>query len=348
MSVNSYISIYNRSGAKLTEIVAPCARSWMIGQFGTCEFVVPGSHSQFNRQNFAFRNPVVVKTPGLPVWGGFLWPGRDWLTDESVVIRGRSPELVLGLRNSPGLSGSTSSVFQSIIELTNAVEDTLIRLGTVADNILSFTNIARPPSNLFQALNEIIDASGMEYEIVPVESQGQLTFTMNLQERFNRSITDFALQEGYNMRMASGSSALTEQGPIFNDVTIYRNNGAGGYNATYFASDAASQSEFGLAQTAITVEEESQLSDTAVASAFITAHKQPGKVFALEVFDRTEHGTTSTFDYLRLGNEISLKFSRVGFNASGGRGMTTTARIVGISYSDYSNTCHVAVEEIHV
>lgn len=344
--VKSYISIHDRAGVKLTEIVAPCARSWMIGEYGTCEFVIPGNHSQFSRKNLALRNPIVVKTPGLPAWGGFLWTDRTWNPNESIVAPAKSAELALGLRRSEGFSGSIGSIVSALIESANAKEDTLLRAGVIEDSIFAYTDIGRPPSKLYDALKSMISSSGMEYEIVPVESQGQLTFVLNLRKRISRAITNFALQEGFNMALPRGGPPLVEQGNIANDITIYRNNSAGGYVATHFVSDAASQSEFGLCEDSITVEADSQLSDQAIAETAIALRKQPTKTFAMEVFDRVEHGTTTTFDYLRLGNEISIKFSRIGLNASGGRGITTTARITGIAYSDRTNTCHVTVEEI--
>jgi hypothetical protein len=342
----SYISIYDRAGIKLTEIIAPSARAWMINDYGTNEFVIPGNHSQFNRRNLALRNPIVVRTPGLPAWGGYLWTDRVWNPDESVVAPAKSAELALGLRRSEGFSGSIGTICAAMIEAANAKEDTLLRVGVIEDSIFNYTDIGRPPSKLFDALKSMISSSGMEYEIVPVEANGKLAFVFNLRKRISQSITNFALQEGYNMALPRGGPPLTEQGQIANDIVIYRNNSAGGYVATHFVSDAASQSEFGLCEDSISVEADSQLSDQAIADTAIALRKQPTKTFALEVFDRTEHGTNTTFDYLRLGNEISIKFSRIGFNASGGRGITTTARITGIAYSDETNTCHVTVEEI--
>lgn len=341
----SYISIFNRSGQMLDELILPCVRSWLINTHGKAEFVIPRTHAAFTRTKMALRNPVVIKTPGLPDWGGFLWTPRKRNADGSVVISAYSAELMLSLRQSPGFSGSAGSIFRDIIGWANFSEATLIDIGDVQDSIQSFTDLGRPPSDLYAALQALISGTGLEYEIVPVRNAttGNLAFQANLRVRISRSITGFALTEGQNIKQPN-DAVMTEQGNIANSITIYRPNTAGQYVVTYFVSDPESMSEFGLCEQSITVEAESQTSDAEIASAALREGKRPVRTFRLEVINRSEGNGGHTFDYLRLGNELTIASASLGFQ--GENEQRTIGRITGMSYTDKTNTCELTVEEL--
>jgi hypothetical protein len=136
-----------------------------------------------------------------------------------------------------------------------------------------------------------------------------------------------------NANTELSSPLLTEQGTISNQVFGHSQAQT---NRTRYAteiSDQESIDDYGplqINQTYLGRQDQASINNSAQSR----VDKRGRPVYIIQ---RNALDFKRTFDYLDIGNIVSVRETSVGFNANGGLGFDGKARILSISYNDLSN-----------
>ena len=347
----SQIIVFDRSGKRIGYLSASVQRWWTLNEYGQATFDIPMNSPKCNKKYLGFGNLILVRREGLPDWGGVIDAPREWDYMRGVVtVNAYSGEYLLSFRLPEGsahaqtLKGTPGSNFKEIINIANRAEDLNIRIGTVEDDSQARETklVGTNPNGLYDDACALAEDAGFDWDISPrLDVSGQLFFSANFRHRRGIDRT-YVLRDGKDGAIG-GDVVLSEQGRIYNDLTVFGDGSSSSKTAHYSPPvDVASRAEYGLRQGAETLDakdSESTLKETAIVR--LRYWRQPRAVLGLTVLDVGE-----AFQNLDLGDRLPVVLQRAGFRGGVGFGWGGVARVTMLDYSDDENTVELACEEV--
>jgi hypothetical protein len=340
------VRIFSRTGAALAEFRTSVERSWASDNEGRALFNYPSRKTDVvNERNLQFGNWLLVENSALPAWIGVIDTPRYW-TARQVAVHAYSPEHVFNWRRGPleeKITGSAGTLFLKLLSKLNEVEPTIIQPGIIWNGSASREETLNP-TPLSENLKRIKNRSGENYtfRVSFDTNRALIVYADWIQNQGNQ--TNALLQEGKEGgNVEAVANILVEDRDIFNDILAY------GDGLTWLSKpninirENNSIGKYGLRQISIEYGGVTNTSTlTTNASQKLLETKQPERtfhIFALNIGD--------TFQYIKLGNVLKLRFQNAGFT-SGGLGFETYVKIVGMSYNPAAtkNKIELTVREV--
>lgn len=333
----SSIQIFDRTGTKISEFNVNASRTWQLSDYGRCIFEIPIIHPKCTEDILQFGNLIYIEHPKLPAWGGVIDIPREW-GKNTVIVYAYSAEYLFKFRaeeNINKLSLSPGNIFKYIIDASNRSEDIRIRTGSIytKDEAISWElNLL----NYYNEVKRLADDTDNEWILTPKINNKELEFEAQWGEKLGGETT-YALTEGLNIE--TGEAIVSENGEIFNDILGI---GSGSSNKTkekVHLFDETSIGKYGLRQTSVSIAEGEYASVEIGTRTELNKKKNPQKTFALTALD-----VGNTWNYINIGNTVSLHLNTIGFQNKE-LGMDTTVRINGMTFLEDENKLSLNCEE---
>ena len=331
----------NKLGTTIAELSPDIGTvSWRLNKVGVVDFSIAVTDPKATEDNLKYGNRVLIEfSNGLPGWGGVIDPPRKW-DGSNIVCRAYSGAYLFDYRITDKgryFSGaSAGTIFQSLIQETNAVEDTGVDIGNIYTG-----GSGHSPSYHYKNLLDIFQKSltnrlsTSDFDFIPSESGGEIIFTARFYESKGIDRTQLALTQGANLTRIK----LIEQGPIINSWDVAgEGSNWGSDRLTAQEQNADSISLYGLRQGSkiySDVSIQGTLDDHA--ENLLDDSENPYNIFELEVADKLP----AKFADYDLGDTVSLVAPDYGF-----AGTKTTVRILDRSYDPSNGLCDLVVQEV--
>ena len=340
------IRIFSRDGFPVAEFKATVERSWIIGDEARGLFVLPSRKTDMvNERVLQYGNWLLVESTALPPWVGVIDIPRRW-SARDVTIHAYTPERVFKWRRGPVeaiLNGSAGAIFEQLLAYVNQAQGTIIRAGNLWKNGAQ-TQLTVNPSKLSEDLKRLQKRGGEEYQWRPsIDANGRLVVYADWLSRVGVD-TSALLHEGKGGgNLETISNIFVEDGPIVNDVLAYGDGETWSSKPMQTVTDNASIGNYGLRQEARGYSGVIDLQTLANnASTHLAQYKSPLRTFRLNALN-----VGDTFRYMQVGNRMRLRLESVGFYGSGGQGLDTAIRIIGMAYDPgEKNQVNLVVEEV--
>lgn len=336
----------------LTELknIAHTPRSWLLNQFGKSEFSMSTSDRKCQEKYLQFGNLIHVqhipsvdwtlqKKGKLPDWTGMILPNREW--DEGILHNtAYSAEAILAFRAMPyqQIKGSPKEVFLQILQYAHQrAKNIIINPGIVDDLPTVHQDDLR--TNAYDHICNLCKKVGMDWDVTgELDNQGNLKLFANLYARKGID-TSFSLN---NSNTELQSSKLSEQGTPSNHIFGYSHEQTNQRRLQVESLDQSSIDDYGsleLNQVYVGVHDGTTVQNAS--DARISQRSRP----VIRV-TRTALDKRNTFDFISVGNTVTVKDTKVGFNLNGGFGFEKQFRILSVSYNDLSNRTQMNIEVI--
>lgn len=332
-------------------------RSWILNAYGKCEFSLgfdsfkPQSQQLARQQYLQFGNFVHIthlpstdwnlsKKGKLPDWTGIILPDQDWDTG-AVHVTAYSLEALLAFRPMPYLSieGTPKDVFTQIIQLSQSgiFNNVTIQYGVLDNLAKTFSDNLR--TNAYDHIIKLIGRSGMDFDLQgSVNDDGNLEIFANLYIRKGID-TPLVLD---NKNSEAQSPRLKLQGTISNYVIGYSQAVTPENRVSSVKMDQDSINDYGpLGINQVYVGSKDLNTVENSAQNRINNRSRPAMRLTRNALDARK-----CFDFLNIGNSITVKDSTVGFNLNGYYGFEKSFRILGMEYNDLANKTPLVIEAL--
>lgn len=349
--MTSRIRIFDHNCKFLAELhgVPTTPRGWLLNKYGRCEFSISTSDSKCTEKNLQYGNLVHIehlprtdwdlsKKGKLPDWTGMILPNRDW--DLGVVhVTAYSAEVILAFRAMPHakISGTPATVFKTILNHAHdTAKNIVIQPGQIDDLPVTFPDELR--LNAYDEILDLVAFCGMDWDVQGrVDEKGNLQLFANL---YNRRGIDTALNLTSSNTEMQGP-LLSEQGTPTNWVFGYSDSSTSQSRiGPIEGKNQAAIDDYGplqLNQVFINKRDGGSVERAAQNKAEISG--RPRKIIKRIALDNKK-----TFDYLSVGNTVTVKETKAGFNKNGGFGFESRVKILSMDYNDLSNKTVLNIE----
>jgi len=331
------ITIYSKYGEPLTDIRAGVVRSWVLNGVGQAEFGIAYTDPKCRRAYFEFGNYVTIEHTNLPIWAGVIDTPRQWRGNYLTVRAYEMGYMLKYRRTTAGLklTGKAGEIASDLVRLANEQGDTQLRVGEIygggSDREETLGDTA------YSHMDAVRRRSGNEWTIIPDLDGKQLVGNFNWHYKAGRTVTEIELTEKNTEKT---SYTLSEEGEILNDIRGYGDAITSATRLVAYSQDYESMGRYGRRQGTKTYSgNRQQATLDANTAADVALRKNPEMVFQATALD-----VGSTFNALRLGNRIGVNVSGVGFTDDG-LGYRSTVRIVGMRYSDFTDSVELITSE---
>ena len=178
----------DKSGTTLAELspdIGPI--SWRLNGVGKVDLSLAVTDPKAIADYLRFGNRVLIEFEnGLPNWGGVIDPPRPW-DGANISCRAYSGAYLFKYRiTAKGryfAGASAGTIFKTLINETNAVEDTGVIIGDIYTG-----GSGHSPAYHFKNLLDIFQKSltkrlsTSDFDFVPLESEGKIIFAANFYE----------------------------------------------------------------------------------------------------------------------------------------------------------------------
>lgn len=327
--MNSRISVFSPFGDAIGEFSRiPVFRTWVINKPGEAEFEIATNDIKATPGMLNFGNLLHITHESLPNWTGFIDVPREW-NPHTIKVKAYSAETVMDWRYTPFLINlgmlPCDEYFRQALQYTNNFYNAgiPINLGEASSKA---TVVHIQGIRFSTMLEKVNNRTGTEWNVTGRIENGKLRLYLNLYDYMGQKT--FQILDNSNVETAT--PIITENGPIYNHVTVYSQADSGGARKYATSIDEESIAKYGLRVTA----EEQKGGGTDEAGLQIAAdyllmqYKEPHSKIAPTVLN-----VASTFQNIRVGNIARWKTSTAGFNP-GGTGMLVDARVLGMEYDE--------------
>lgn len=328
------VRIFSRSGIGLCDPRVTAERSWFINDVGEGNFDIVTNDRNCREDYLRFGNWVLIENDKLESWVGMIDVPMEW-HKRYVTVRLFSAERFFIYRDVPkhiSLSGKSGNIFNSIINIANYAEQTIISAGDIWTGGADLPQENLSGDHLLDYIRKLAKRGNAEFEFVPVTTNGILSIKANWQQRLGKE-TNFPLEESYNL--ADDASTLRIQGKIQNQLWGY-GSGAGQFDRPVATvTDLESASKYGLREgTKSFSDYQSAGSIQNSLRGEVNRTKDPTYTYKLSALD-----VGSTFNNIRRGNSYPLRLWSIAF------GVKTRTRIAGIYYSPFRGRAELRADE---
>jgi len=333
----SKIQIFDRGGFKLTEIVADADRSWLINEYGHCEFTLPVIDANCRKRFLQFGNLILIEHPKLPKWGGVIDVPRKW-GNNLVTITAYTAEYLFKFRDTTygGAQRTPGEIYRNTIRKINVSGDIRVKEGTIWDGgKANGTEVKR--DNAYDFIKNELDKAEVEWCLIPqLDAGGRLYFDANLYEKLGDPKA-YELKEGVNIEL--NEDTLTEDGVIANHIFGIGTGATWNERPKYDAVDLTSENDYGWRDEKLKVEHNTVGKVEEESNKELNKRKNPEKNFDLSVLD---YGLA--WLNLALGNELPVHLSVCGFNGDK-LGTDAKIRIKGMAYLENKGVVRLILDD---
>ncbi len=344
----SVITVFDRSGRRLGEVLQNCDREWVVNEAGDASFSfsAPEEMARYAGRNMAemlnHGNLVLVEHDTLPPWCGILYM-EDW-ADGIPTYRARGAGWALAKATPTAvqkITGPAGQLWKRILEITNSQVDWKVAPGEIylggpqREETLEMVDLERETQR-------IASRAGNFYDVQPEFSGGLLRLVGNWYGRQGVDST-VRLVEGDNLRLPAGSVMRVSSEVLASDVIGISNGATSASRAAAIARDEESAARWGRRFTSEMFDNVSQ-QGTAQQNAqdLLEQCKRPERRLRLEVLNVRE-----TFGALRIGNTLPVELIGCGWREDGsGLGWSGRVRVLAMRYEENSDSVALAVEEV--
>ena len=347
----SKVTIFDHNMHPLDELsVAVTPRSWVLNDFGRCEFTISTADPKCTERNLQFGNLVFIQhiqskdedgtlNGKLPDWVGMILPQRTW--DLGMVhVTAYSAEFILAFRAMPwrSIKGTPKDMFSSILQYAaESAPNIIIQPGTLDDVTDNQSDNLR--TNAYDHIKKLTTNGGMDWDVTgQLDSKGSLQLYGNLYA----SKGTYTGQTLTTTNSQLESPALTEQGAPANVVIGHSQAQTARDRLDWKAVHQEALDDYGPLETNNTflgIHDMAGLKSASQASA-----DKSGR--PVKILHRTALDYKNTFSLLNTGNTWDLFDTTVGFLAGGGFGIQTRVKIKSMDYNDLSNKCPLNIEVV--
>ena len=168
--MSTRVRFFNRDGSQAAEIECTCTRTWVLNAIGQAAIQIPLNDDKLTLDNTNFGQLVLIEHPRAGNWGGKVFtPYRENDTEGYAEIIAYTAEYILKQRRVVNVTftGTAGQIFQQLIGLANQPEDTRIRIGSIENAGLSWTQTV-DISDAYSVLVDIAKKSQQYWSIEPV------------------------------------------------------------------------------------------------------------------------------------------------------------------------------------
>lgn len=323
------ITLCDQSGVPLGQPV-DAAYEWetIINVVGGLQFDLSTLDPACREDWIRYGNLVIVEHETLPAWGGVIDTPREWGRG-SVTVRAYSGEHLLSYRYPQAvgqtLNGTPGAIFRQIIQMAVSSAWLPIEIGEIYEG-----GTIRPETledDLLTEVQRLAEATGCEFEFVPVLRNGRLVFVANWYDRMgNESAEPVEVIEGQDMQLSD--RPYSEQGTIVNDLLGYGDGATWASRAKVRKEDGASASRYGVRQ-GMKGYDGSSMIGTLTENVEQELKRRAEPVGVVDVKVTNDRGA---WPRLRRGNRLRALMHSVGFLGTDQRGVDRTSRIMGMGY----------------
>lgn len=340
------VTVFDRTGEKIGEI-RPYVQevAWRRNDFGRARFTMVRTDSRATERFLRIGNRILFEFDnGLPNWGGVIEVPREWpggARRNQIDLTAYSGEFLLYLRQTDRgryFTGATvGNIAQKLVEEANAIRDTGLTVG----EIWAGGSTHGPDyhyKNLYQIFTQSLFSrlSTADFEVVPSVVAGKIVFTLNVYERKGSDKPGVALHEGMNVD-ADGLS-LSEQGPIWNNVTAVGN--GQDWSEERLTANSLNQDsidKYDLRETAVIANGvTSPITLQARADTEVANSAQPHNFFTIMALNQAP-GQFKEYD---IGDVVTAELPSYGFG-----GFRGNVKILGRTFFPLTGTCDLATRE---
>lgn len=355
--MTSRIRLFDHNMKALTELsgIPTTPRRYSLNKWNTTEFSVgfdatrPQSAQKWSEKNFQYGNLIHIEhlpkkewtlanKGKLPDWTGIILPDRNWELGVGQPTA-YSIEALLQFRPMPHVKtkGTPATMFKTILNLAHArAGNIVIQYGTIDDLPIEY-----PAELKLSAYDEILDLisfAGMDWDVKgTVNEKGNLDLTANLYQR-----------KGIDTPLILDSSNTELQGPLLSEQGTPSNHVFGYSDADTQLSrlgplegiNQAAVDDYGPLQLNQVYQGKRDGSSVQrLAQNRADKFGRPQKKLKRIALDKGK-----TFDYLDVGNTMTVKSTQVGFHPNGGYGFESKVKILTMDYNDLSNKVVMNIE----
>lgn len=228
---------------------------WRLNDLGQVRLRFTVRDPLFRKELIRFGGRVLLQfSNALPNWGGVFDPPQRWGADGTIETTVYEAGYLLGFRRTAKrrrfIEATVGTILASVLDEANAISEVGLTLGSVwyggdqhrvEYNYTSLLDVVR------KSLTQ--DLSDADWDVQPVESNGNITFRIGLYESKGTTKTGVCLIEGHNAEVE-----YQRAGTIIN--TWYVAGGGSDWGSgrkVGTASDNASISDYGLREGLRTV-----------------------------------------------------------------------------------------------
>jgi len=321
------IITYSHTGKQLAEFNALVTMSWKLNEYGKATWTMSTRDEKCKREYIEFGNRVMIETDKLPVWVGVIDTPREWASNGEVSITAYTAEYLLTWRRAPvdkKISGTCGAKFEELIKIAQAGGNMFLRVGEVWGAGKAVAETLKSES-IYDAIKDLTDRMGNDWNVTPEIVNGELRFTANLYKR-RGNVRDVVLQDGYNIK--ASSKVFIEQGNIANDIIVVGVGASSGSQKTANTIDEESIGLYDYRQATVNLPSEYEGTLSAGADQQLFELKQPRRTFDVSALD-----VGDLWQNLQVGDIYTINLGNVGF-VSGGYGLQTNVRIIGMEYAE--------------
>jgi hypothetical protein len=347
--MGSRIHIFDHFQKPIAEIsVTTTPRSWVLNGHGRCDFSMSTSDPKCTERILQFGNLIHIEhvptkdengnfNGTLPTWTGVILTPRTW-NYGIVNCTAYSAEAILSFRAMPYVTvkGTPKHIFSQILEHAHTKAKNIIIQENIMDDIqATFSDDLR--TNAYDHIGKLIKDTGMDWSITgDINEKGNLELFANLYYR--KGINTPLILNNNNTELQS--PLLIEQGTPSNQVFGYSQANTSRSRFSVEITDQESIDDYGplqLNQVYVGRHDKAGIENSTKAR--VDKRARPVRNFRRVALDRK-----SIFDYLNVGNTVTVKEISAGFHPEGGLGFESTVKIIGMEYNDLSNKAPLNLE----
>ena len=341
------------NGADFTNLPTT-TRGWVLNGYGSCDIAIgynptqPQAGQVAQERYWQIGNLIHIthiptidvdgNTNGqIPDWTGIILLQRDW-DDGILKVKAYSAEALLAFRAMPYVSvkGTPKTIMDLILRNAHATaRNIIIQPGQVDDVAKTFSDNLR--TNAFDHIKKLINDAQMDWSVTgSINERGTLDLFYNL---YAQKGIETSLTLNNNNTELSGQR-LSEQGTISNQIFGYSQAQTPGSRHAKEILNQASIDDYGPLQlNQVFMGRQDPTSVQNAAQARADNRSRPVKMIKRNVLDYK-----NAFDFLDIGNIVTVKDTRVGFHPNGGYGFESKFRIISMDYNDLSNKVPLNLE----
>lgn len=368
----SRVRVFDNKGNWLDELESVATvRSWVLNDYGQCQFTLGTADPKCTLRNLQFGNLVyiehipstytdgnnVVQTRGkLPDWVGIIVTPRIWGIN-TVEVTVYSAEYILLNRSMPDdtVTDSAGGIFTELLNDANDDADQFDAIEILPGNIWTggaeYTEVLKLSAH--EHAQNVANTYGNNFDVTAsIDGNGKLALWGNYYEMKGVN-TWFTLSDGDNGNIEFLDRILEEQGTLCNDVI-----GIGANVSTKKAStghghkkgraksphirlstedyDTDSINKYGLFRSNQTYNVSGLGAIHDANMSYLDEHSNPTMTFHINALDNLK-----TFNNLATGNVLQLQLSKTGFFGGSQIGFQDFVRIDGLQYDDAQNKCEL-------
>ena len=129
----SRITVYDRAGNALAELIATASRAWKLNEYGQAQIELSTREAAVKEETLRYGNLVLIEHETLGEWGGVIDTPRAWSAG-SVLVNAYSAEYLLTFRRGPvvkKLNGTAGAIFSAILRTANGAGDLRVSEGEI-------------------------------------------------------------------------------------------------------------------------------------------------------------------------------------------------------------------------